>query len=69
MARKSAFGSSNGKTPSPRRPAAHDLNDKLSKDEIAFREELVKGFRAIRGMQIDDLYPPSDRNDKDEVCS
>lgn len=42
-------------------------NGKLSRDEIAFREELVKGFRAIRGMQIEDLYPPSDHDDKDEV--
>ena len=55
------------KTLPSRRAASSRSNGKLSRDEIAFREELVKGFRAIRGMQIEDLYPPSDHDDKDEV--
>ncbi|HEU4559945.1 MAG TPA: hypothetical protein VFS20_19000 [Longimicrobium sp.] len=63
MARKSTPASNPKKALSGRRAATPRSNGKLSKDEVAFREELVKGFRAIRGMQIDDLYPPSDQDE------
>lgn len=29
-------------------------------DEAAIREEVRKAFMSIRGMHIDDVYPPSD---------
>ncbi len=38
------------------------VSRKITKDEAAFRAELVAGIRALVGMQIEDLYPPSDRD-------
>jgi hypothetical protein len=36
----------------------------LPKDELAIREEVRKAFMSIRGMKIDDVYPPSRDNEQ-----
>ncbi len=37
------------------------VSRKITRAEREVRHELVAGFQALRGMHIDDVYPPSDR--------
>jgi len=60
MAATSAPAPAKGKRATKHDAAALRSNRRdLPRDELAIRDEVRKAFMSIRGMKIDDVYPPS----------
>ena len=47
-----------------RKPRVADARRPVPQDEAAIREEVRKAFMSIRGMHIEDVFPPSDADEQ-----